>query len=163
MCIYIHTYTHTYMVVVVQLLIMSNSCNPMGCSPPGSMEFPRQEYQSGLSFPSLDVCVCVCICVCVYTHTHLSMKFLFFKNQKIEFYQFTKHFIGRHCCENFKYYENYEVPIYLKVSVQTLCQCPASDYLFIFQSTESLTVFFKKCFDYVTLIFFIFQRNSLRK
>ena len=27
-------------------------CNPMDCSPPGSMEFSRQEYWSGLPFPS---------------------------------------------------------------------------------------------------------------
>ena len=27
--------------------IVSNSCDPMDCSPPGSMEFCRQEYWSG--------------------------------------------------------------------------------------------------------------------
>ena len=26
-------------------------CNPMDCSPPGSMQFSRQEYWSGLPFP----------------------------------------------------------------------------------------------------------------
>ena len=33
---------------------MSDSCNPMGCSQPGSSSilFPRQEYWSGLPFPS---------------------------------------------------------------------------------------------------------------
>ena len=29
-----------------------NLCNPMDCSPPLSMEFSRQEYWSGLPFPS---------------------------------------------------------------------------------------------------------------
>ena len=35
---------------------------------PLSMEFPRQEYWSGLLFPTpvMYVCVCVCVCVCVY-------------------------------------------------------------------------------------------------
>lgn len=35
-------------------LVVSNSCDPIGCSPPGSsvMEFPRQEYSSGLPCPS---------------------------------------------------------------------------------------------------------------
>ena len=28
-------------------------CDPMDCSPPLSMGFPRQDYWSGLSFPSL--------------------------------------------------------------------------------------------------------------
>ena len=45
-------------------------------------------------------------------------------------------------CENFKYYENYEVPIYLKVSVQTLYQCPASDYLFIISIHRVFDSFF---------------------
>ena len=31
---------------------MSNSLNPTDCSPPGSMGFSRQEFRSGLSFPS---------------------------------------------------------------------------------------------------------------
>ena len=62
-------------------------------SPPGSMRFPRQEYWSGLQFPSpgdlsnpgfepwspalqadplplspRDQYVCVCVCVCVYSY-----------------------------------------------------------------------------------------------
>ena len=28
-------------------------CDPMDCSPPGSMGFPQQAYWSGLPFPSL--------------------------------------------------------------------------------------------------------------
>ena len=33
--------------------VVSNSCNPMNCSPPdSSMGFPRQEYWSGLPFLS---------------------------------------------------------------------------------------------------------------
>ena len=48
-------------------------CNPMDSSPPRllSMGFSRQEYWSGLPFPSPpSVCVCVCVCVYIYTHTH---------------------------------------------------------------------------------------------
>ena len=32
--------------------VMSDSCNPVGCSLPGSVEFSRQEYWSGLPFLS---------------------------------------------------------------------------------------------------------------
>ena len=38
--------------VVVQLLSRVQLCDPMDCSPPGSMGFSRQEYCSGLPFPS---------------------------------------------------------------------------------------------------------------
>ena len=34
----------------VQLLSHVRLSNPVDCSPPGSMEFPRQEYWSGLPF-----------------------------------------------------------------------------------------------------------------
>ena len=45
---------------------------------PPSMEFSRQQYWSGLPFPSsggcvciyIYICVCVCVCVCVHKHTH---------------------------------------------------------------------------------------------
>ena len=41
---------------VLSPLVGSTLCNPMDCSPPGSsvhgMGLPRQEYQSGLPFPS---------------------------------------------------------------------------------------------------------------
>ena len=39
---------------------------------PMSMGFSRQEYWSGLPFPSPYIYMCVCVCVCVYTHTHNS-------------------------------------------------------------------------------------------
>ena len=34
--------------------VVSNSCDPMGCNPPAPLPkgFSRQEYQSGLPFPS---------------------------------------------------------------------------------------------------------------
>ena len=38
--------------LVVKSLVMSNSfCDPMDCSPPGCMGFPRQNYWSGLPYP----------------------------------------------------------------------------------------------------------------
>ena len=47
---YWHVYTCCSLVTKLCLTL----CNPMDCSPPGSsvMGFPRQEYWSGLSFPS---------------------------------------------------------------------------------------------------------------
>ena len=41
--------------VVLSHSVVSDFCNPMDCSPPGSssMGFPRQEYWNGLPFPSL--------------------------------------------------------------------------------------------------------------
>ena len=41
-------------IVCVSCSVMSNCLQPMDCSPPGplSMEFSREEYWSGLPFPS---------------------------------------------------------------------------------------------------------------
>ena len=95
-CMYKHTHTHTYMCakLLQSCLIL---CDPMDCSPPGflSMGFSKQEYWSGLPFPTAGdlsypglkrcpfcilgwhmdslplsviwkaLCVCVCVCVCV--------------------------------------------------------------------------------------------------
>ena len=37
----------------------------VACPAPLSMRFSRQEYWSGLPFPSPYNCLCVCVCVCV--------------------------------------------------------------------------------------------------
>ena len=41
-----------YMCVCVSHSVMSDSCDPMDCQAPLSMEFSMQEYWSGLPFPS---------------------------------------------------------------------------------------------------------------
>ena len=97
MYVCINTHTHTYMCakLLQSCLIL---CDPMDCSPPGflSMGFSKQEYWSGLpfptagdlSYPGLKRCpfcilgwhmdslplsviwkaLCVCVCVCVPCH-----------------------------------------------------------------------------------------------
>ena len=46
---------HDYILLLTAVQSLSHVqlfCDPMGCSPPGSMEFSRQQYWSGLPFPS---------------------------------------------------------------------------------------------------------------
>ena len=106
-----HTHTHTYIYIYLYLYLLlllfshqvtSNSLQPHGldCQTPLSTGFPRQEYQSSLSFPSpgdlpnqvLNPCllagrfftieppgkpIYVCVYVCVYTYIHIYIiKFL---------------------------------------------------------------------------------------
>ena len=54
-CTYVYLYYYLFCVCMCSITqLCPTLCNPMGCSPPGllSMVFPRQEYWSGLPFPS---------------------------------------------------------------------------------------------------------------
>ena len=58
--VYTHIYTHICVYVHVCLVAQSclTLCDPIDCSPPGSLSvrFPRQEYWSGLPFPCPNIC-----------------------------------------------------------------------------------------------------------
>ena len=88
----VQTHTHKVKSETVSRSVVSNSLQPMDCSPPAplSMGFPSQEYWSGLPFSSprelpdpgikpgspyhlshQGTCVCVCVCVCVCRERHI--------------------------------------------------------------------------------------------
>ena len=73
---YIYTHRHTYSVCtyIIYMCAQSLSCVQLFATPwtvahqaPLSMEFSRQEYWSGLPFPSPISYICVCVCVCIHT------------------------------------------------------------------------------------------------
>ena len=64
-------YIYIYMSVLVAQSCLT-LCDPVVCSPLcfSVHGISRQEYWSGLPFPSpyMCLCVCVCVCVCVYIY-----------------------------------------------------------------------------------------------
>ena len=73
-CMYVYVYIYVCMCCAQSLSRVQLFAPHEAHQAPLSMEFSRQEYWSGLSFPTPHMCVCIYIYIYIYIYTRIFLK-----------------------------------------------------------------------------------------